>query len=69
MSTDNPAYRWDWVNTGDEEYVAGERRTLTESYVVRGPDGSIFCFTSRYKGGYEDAMTIARAMNAAAVWL
>jgi S1-C subfamily serine protease len=57
------SYAWDWVNTGDEEYIDGERRTLTESYVVRRPDRSILCFTSRYKGGYERALAIAAAMN------
>ena len=56
-------YSWDWVNTGDEEYVDGERRILTESYIVREPDRSIYCFTSRYKAGYERALVIAEAMN------
>jgi hypothetical protein len=56
-------YEWGWVNTGDEAYIDGLRRTLTESYVVRSPDGSILCFTSRYKPGYERALAIAAAMN------
>jgi hypothetical protein len=58
-------YVWDWVNTGDEEYIEGERRKLTESYVVRRPDGTILCFTNRYKRGYEGALAIAAAMNQA----
>jgi hypothetical protein len=64
MTPNAGRYSWDWVNTGDEEYIDGERRTLTESYVVRRPDRSIHCFTSRYKGGYERALAIAEAMNA-----
>ena len=64
----NADYVWDWVNTGDEVYVAeeGRTRTVSESYVVRKPDGSILCFTSRYKRGYEEALAIAAAMNTAA---
>jgi hypothetical protein len=58
-------YEWDWVNTGDQEYIDGELRTLTESYIVRRPDRSIHCFTSRYKAGYERALAIAAAMNQA----
>jgi hypothetical protein len=58
-------YAWDWVNTGDEAYIEGKRRILTESYVVRRPDRSILCFTSRYKAGYKDALDIAAAMNQA----
>lgn len=61
-------YVWDWVNTGDEVFVVeeGRTRTVSESYVVRKPDGSILCFTSRYKRGYEEALSIAAAMNAGA---
>ena len=64
MSTALP-YRWDWVNTGDEEYMPGEGRArrLTESYVVRSPDHSILCFTSRYQSGYQAALRIADALN------
>lgn len=65
-SVESHGYVWDWVNTGDEVFVAEESRTRTvrESYVVRKPDGSILCFTSRYKRGYEEAQAIAAAMNA-----
>ena len=58
-------YRWDWVNNGTQEYIDNELRTLRETYLVRRPDGSILCLTNRYKRGYEDAMAIAEAMNAA----
>lgn len=66
-SADNPHYRWDWVNTGDVEYMDGNRVILAETYVVRRPDDSILCITSRYRGGYEDAVTIARVMNVEAM--
>ena len=61
--SDNAEYRWDWVNNGDIDYSTGFRRELKESYVVRKPDGSILCFTNRYKSGYEEAKRIAEAMN------
>jgi hypothetical protein len=58
-------YRWDWVNNGHVEYSDGMGETkYDESYVVRRPDGRIFCITNRCKTGYERALTIAEAMNA-----
>ena len=68
MAIDQKAeYIWDWLNTDDEVFVPEEGRTCraSESYIVRKPDGSILCFTNRYKSGYEKALAIAAAMNTA----
>jgi hypothetical protein len=56
-NADTGGYHWDWLNSD-------ERPTGGETYIVRTPAGVVFCYTNRYKDGYEAAVAIAEAMNA-----